>query len=173
MGLAYEFANRQVKIYKVDYHDALSDAQLALVNAARSYDPEKSRFSTFYFRCAINQRRKANIDNKRLCRGGDGDGGMKHVEESLHNSRGKIRGDVDLSKEEPDLCEVREIRDTITEVLGTLPVKDAEILRINFGIGCEAKNLVEIAGIYGVSRQRIFEIKERSLEKLKYRLLGN
>lgn len=56
----------------------------------------------------------------------------------------------------------------IIDALRSLSEQEAEILRMHYGIeGCQPTSLGEIARGYGVSRQRICQIKKRAIGKLQ------
>ncbi len=57
----------------------------------------------------------------------------------------------------------------ITELLSTLKKREAEVLRLYYGIECERSHtLEEIAAKYGLTRERIRQIKERAIKRLKH-----
>ncbi len=47
--------------------------------------------------------------------------------------------------------------------------RDAQILRVRFGLGCERQTLEEVAEIHGLTRQRIAQIQKRALARLTAR----
>ena len=58
--------------------------------------------------------------------------------------------------------------DRLNRLLDRLPPRDATILRLRFGLGLLApRTLAEIGGQYGISRERIRQIEERSLARLR------
>lgn len=61
----------------------------------------------------------------------------------------------------------------IEESLSNLYKREAEILRMNFGIGCEALSLDEIGLKFDLSRERTRQIREKAIRKLKYRCKEN
>jgi RNA polymerase primary sigma factor len=57
----------------------------------------------------------------------------------------------------------------ISELLGTLKKREAEVLKLYYGIDCERSHtLEEIAAKYGLTRERIRQIKERAIKRLKH-----
>ena len=67
--------------------------------------------------------------------------------------------DEDLTKDS-NVIEVREI-------LKTLKTKERDILKMCFGIGCQELTLEEIASKFGQTRERIRQIKELAIRKLR------
>lgn len=57
----------------------------------------------------------------------------------------------------------------IADMLQTLKKREAEVLRLYYGIDCERSHtLEEIAARYGLTRERIRQIKERAIKRLKH-----
>jgi RNA polymerase primary sigma factor len=76
----------------------------------------------------------------------------------------------DASQEPPDAC-VADIglRKKIEGILGTLTKREAEIIKLYFGIGCDsAHTLEDIGQIYSLTRERIRQIKEKAMRRLKH-----
>ncbi|HEX7119325.1 MAG TPA: sigma-70 family RNA polymerase sigma factor [Longimicrobiales bacterium] len=58
---------------------------------------------------------------------------------------------------------------TIEEALGTLKEREAKILRLYFGLdGQEPMTLEEIGSLLGITRERVRQIKERALVRLRH-----
>ncbi|MFZ5593731.1 MAG: sigma-70 family RNA polymerase sigma factor [Pseudomonadota bacterium] len=59
------------------------------------------------------------------------------------------------------------LRDTLDELLGTLPPRDAKILRLRFGLNDgDDHTLEEVGQAFGVTRERIRQIEAKTLRKL-------
>jgi RNA polymerase primary sigma factor len=57
----------------------------------------------------------------------------------------------------------------INDLLNTLKKREADVLRLYYGIDCERSHtLEEIAAKYGLTRERIRQIKERAIKRLKH-----
>ena len=57
----------------------------------------------------------------------------------------------------------------VDDVLGTLPAREAEILRMRFGINQEkAMTLEEVGGHYGITKERISQIENKAIRKLRH-----
>ena len=57
----------------------------------------------------------------------------------------------------------------VDDVLGTLPAREAEILRMRFGINQEkAMTLEEVGGHYGTTKERIRQIENKAIRKLRH-----
>ena len=57
----------------------------------------------------------------------------------------------------------------VDDVLNTLPTREAEILRMRFGINQEkAMTLEEVGGHYGITKERIRQIENKAIRKLRH-----
>ena len=66
-----------------------------------------------------------------------------------------------------DDVQSEELVKEVKRTLATLPPKEAQIVRLRFGIGVAAeKTLEEIGAVYGVTRERIRQVEKMALEKL-------
>jgi RNA polymerase primary sigma factor len=68
----------------------------------------------------------------------------------------------------------RSRREDLRDALGTLPPREAEILRLYFGMnGDRSLTLEEIGARFGLTRERIRQLKERALARLRqYEAVG-
>ena len=63
----------------------------------------------------------------------------------------------------------RALTDSIEEVLSTLKDREAKILRLYFGLeGQEPMTLEEIGSMMGITRERVRQIKEKALARLRH-----
>jgi RNA polymerase primary sigma factor len=63
--------------------------------------------------------------------------------------------------------EARSDRDTVGAMLKMLTLREEQILRLRFGIGTDAQTLVEVGKIVQLSRERVRQIVNRALRKLR------
>jgi RNA polymerase primary sigma factor len=62
----------------------------------------------------------------------------------------------------------RFLTDEIETALGTLPPRDAKVLRLYFGLdGGREHTLEEIGGMLGVTRERVRQLRDRALKRLR------
>jgi len=67
----------------------------------------------------------------------------------------------------------RALRETIEESLDALDAREAKILKLYYGLdGNEAMTLEEIGTVLGITRERVRQIKEKALERLRRRTRG-
>jgi RNA polymerase primary sigma factor len=63
----------------------------------------------------------------------------------------------------------RALSESVEEVLSTLKEREAKILRLYFGLdGQEPKTLEEIGSMMGITRERVRQIKEKALARLRH-----
>ena len=55
----------------------------------------------------------------------------------------------------------------IERALSTLSVREREIVKSFFGIGCQEMTLEEIGERFGLTRERVRQIKEKAIRRLK------
>ncbi|MDP7236552.1 MAG: RNA polymerase sigma factor RpoD/SigA [Candidatus Latescibacteria bacterium] len=61
------------------------------------------------------------------------------------------------------------LKSDVGQVLGTLPEREAEVIRLYFGVGSERSHTLEEIGVrFGLTRERIRQIKERALQRLRH-----
>jgi RNA polymerase primary sigma factor len=62
----------------------------------------------------------------------------------------------------------RFLSDEVEEALRTLPARDAKVLRLYFGLdGGREHTLEEIGGMLGVTRERVRQLRDRALKRLR------
>ena len=76
---------------------------------------------------------------------------------------------------EPELeVESRLLTEAITDALSTLEARDAKVLRLYFGLEGEREHtLEEIGNMLGVTRERIRQLRDRALRRLKEGVRGS
>lgn len=66
-----------------------------------------------------------------------------------------------------NLLVTESLRSEITKALNVLKPREREIVEASFGIGCTEKTLEEIGAKYGLSRERVRQIKEKAIRRLR------
>jgi RNA polymerase primary sigma factor len=59
------------------------------------------------------------------------------------------------------------LRIEVQRVLETLKPRERDIIKYSFGIGCEPLSLEEIGDKYGLTRERVRQIREKAIKKLR------
>ena len=82
---------------------------------------------------------------------------------------------ADHTAENPFLVLMKEANlDIVNSVLDTIPPKEAEILRMRFGINVDKPmTLEEVGQHYGVTRERIRQVENRAIRKLRNPMRAN
>ncbi len=61
------------------------------------------------------------------------------------------------------------LKDTVDQALSTLKEREAKVLRLYFGLDDQAPmTLEEIGGLLGITRERVRQIKEKALKRLRH-----
>ena len=70
---------------------------------------------------------------------------------------------------EADVFDRAETERVVTDALAELPERQADVIRMRFGIGCDSEmTLEEIGQLYGVTRERIRQIEAKGLDRLSH-----
>ncbi|MFV0482585.1 MAG: sigma-70 family RNA polymerase sigma factor, partial [Bacteroidales bacterium] len=56
----------------------------------------------------------------------------------------------------------------INRVLSTLTDRESDIVKMFFGIGCQEMTLEEIGEEFGLTRERVRQIKEKAIRRLRH-----
>ncbi len=59
------------------------------------------------------------------------------------------------------------LRKEIDRALSTLTERESDIIKMFFGIGCQEKTLEEIGDEFGLTRERVRQIKEKAIRRLR------
>jgi len=85
---------------------------------------------------------------------------------------GSTIGDVICDKDSPSPyanTEKNDVTEHILKVLNTLSPREAEIIRMRFGIACEKDcTLEEVGNHFSITRERVRQIEAKALRKLKH-----
>lgn len=67
-----------------------------------------------------------------------------------------------------EVLEEKEKAEVVSEMLDSLTPREARVLRMRFGIGCDEHTLEEVGKKLGVTRERIRQMEVRALRKMKH-----
>ncbi len=92
------------------------------------------------------------------------------IDSPLPNGEDSTLVDVLPDQDTPDTDHVLDDESLHTELermLSTLPEREATVLRLFYGIGCQAKSLDEISETIGLTRERVRQIREKAALRLR------
>ena len=139
--------------------DLINEGNLGLIKAAQKFDETRGfkfiSYAVWWIRQSIIQ---ALAEQSRLVRLPINQSGtlsrLQKVSAKFEQVNGRTPSDESLSRE-------------INCVLHTLSDREAEIIRRSFGIGCQELTIEEISDKFGVTRERVRQIKEKAIRRLK------
>lgn len=139
--VADKFAGRGL-----DFEDLAAEAQVALVNACRYFDPGRGIvFSTYATTCIIKQLTKAT-----------------GKQSEWRGSHAPLTA-LEVARE-PD--EGRSARKVVA-MLDSLPETWATVLRLRYGFDREPLTVREVATVIGRSHQRVFQLEQQAIKRLR------
>lgn len=95
------------------------------------------------------------------------DGQATDGERSLHN----ILPNGDLLQDELMLQD--EIAEKLEKAIQNLEARDAEIIRLTFGLNEAPLTLTQVGSRFGISKERVRQLRNRAMNQLKMLLLGD
>jgi RNA polymerase sigma factor (sigma-70 family) len=75
-----------------------------------------------------------------------------------------------LSTEADNSTETLGLRDEVDHLLGLLPSRHAEIMRLRFGIDSRPHSLEELGKVFGVTRERIRQLESDAIQRIRKEL---
>ena len=144
--------------------DLIAEGNVGLFRAAHLFDPERGvkfiSYAVWWIRQAIL---RSLDDHTRTARR------MIPLEEPLFDDGSLVQFLEDTGAPDPmeRTLEAGRSRE-ITRVIGSLDPRETRVLRLYYGLeGDQPLTLEEIGSIFGLSRERIRQIKERALGRLR------
>ncbi len=170
-----------------DYFQA---GMLGLLRATRDYDPDSYGFATYATYCIRSAVKRAVWYDRLIrvpiqhCRPDvPGEKPPLYRQEALralsassfrpidHEHEDDPRWLVEVDDElEARLKAARLEERKLRTCLKSLPEREAEIIRLRYGLGCEPLTCREVGELMGVSKQRVAEIQARAIKRLRERM---
>ena len=73
-----------------------------------------------------------------------------------------------LTQSPEEVLNTKDVSTLVEQTLDTLSRREAKVLRMRFGIGCEEHTLEEVGACLDVSRERVRQIESKAMRKLKH-----
>jgi RNA polymerase sporulation-specific sigma factor len=162
INLVYHVAHKYFPHTLMDNDDLYSVGFIGLINAANSFDETQGKkFSTFACKCIFHEICKAVNFNKRFV-------GVVSLDSPIPNHSGRIAEDTlywkDIVIDREDRYEKAELKYLINDLLTILSPQEKSIV---VQVYCNQVRMEDVAKIYHVSRQRISQICQKALLKLR------
>ena len=62
----------------------------------------------------------------------------------------------------------RRLMDNLKKAIGNLPEREQQIIRLRYGLdGCKPKTLIELSTLFNLTRERIRQIEQRAIRRLR------
>ena len=165
MGYVVTLA-RQYKSDILGTDDLVSEGAFGLMKAAEKYDASRGKpFVTF---AAPYIRRAIETAISRL----QTDTEVRSTDESLPvGSRNNytllnVLEDVNV-RQTDELAELATLNVELQQAAAALDKRQYEVVSRYYGIGCERQNMTEIAQALGLKRERVRQVRDQAVRKLK------
>lgn len=127
--------------------DLVNEGNIALIKAARSFDPTKGSRLVIYAASRIRQAMEKALGEE------EESANMKELKDGSGNNTEAGLFDSALSPFDPEFS--------------TLDEREREVIRAIYGIGQPVQTLAEVGMQLGVSRERARQIRDKALRKLR------
>lgn len=147
----------------VSFADIISEGNMGLIHAASKFDPNKNikfiSYAVWWIRCYIND----FIESANL-----------NIETSVEDYNNfQYRDDQINEKFEEELNKLSDRKSTIAELLICLKDREREVIKMAFGLDGEREmTLDEISDVVDLSMERVRQIKDRAIMKMKCEVLS-
>ena len=136
---------------------------IGYAKALKKYDPDKSKPTTYIYKCIENELKCCLRKEKALKRQRE-EASLDYVyDEKGHDLEDLISNDVDI---ENDFIE-KEQNNQLCEAIKKLSKREQFIIKYSFGFGCDEITQSEIAEHLGIGQCQVSRLKDKILIKLK------
>lgn len=147
----------------VPFADLISEGNLGLIHAASKYDPNKDirfiSYAVWWVRCYINDFIESQINNSEVSTDDYTD--YQYREDQIN------------TEFEENLNSLNDRKSTIADLLICLKDRERKVIQMSFGLNGEREmTLDEISKVTDLSMERIRQIKDNAIMKLKCEVLS-
>ncbi len=158
ISVAKKYQNRGLPLIDLDLSRIIKASEILRQKLNREPSPEELSQLTGLSADVVQSLAALNTSDVRLDAPMDPEGDRSLIERFV-------------ADEMPDTEEEamnRFLNDEIEQALGTLPPRDAKVLRLYFGLeGGREHTLEEIGSMLGVTRERVRQLRDRALKRLR------
>lgn len=147
----------------VPFADLISEGNLGLIHAASKYDPNKDirfiSYAVWWVRCYINDFIESQINNSEVTTDDYTD--YQYREDQIN------------TEFEENLNSLNDRKSTIADLLICLKDRERKVIQMSFGLNGEREmTLDEISKVTDLSMERVRQIKDNAIMKLKCEVLS-
>lgn len=175
-GLVWRVALK-LQNHGVELDDLVGWGQFGLLHACRRYDPKQGvRFSTYATWCIRGRILRALAEQSRTIRVPAGQqtkanrGKWGAYQALAEADLGTPLCELAIQREGPDPLEASEDDERITDLLGYLKPRAAQILRLRFGLIGEQQTLEQVGARFGIHKERVRQVQNEALKHLRERV---
>ena len=156
---------RQYKSDILSTDDLISEGTIGMMKAAQKYDPERGKpFVTFaapYIRQAIEQAIK-KLDTETDVRSTD-----ESLPRGSRNNYTLLNVLEDKDSPRADAALEQSLSDDMLASMDKLDERQQAVIKRYYGVDCERQTMAEIGVAMGLKRERVRQIRNQALRKLR------
>lgn len=145
--------------------DLVSEGAIGMMKAAKKYDPSRQKpFVTFaapYIRQAIEQA-ISRLDSETTVRSTD-----ESLPRGSHNNYTLLNVLEDQNAPRADAASELTLSDEMLSSMNRLDQRQHAVISRYYGVGCERQTMAEIAAAMGLKRERVRQVRDQALRKLR------
>ena len=168
-----KFVASIAKTYKgrgLSYSELVAEGNMGLIKALDKFDGRRGNkiisYSVWWIRQsileAIEKRGISNIEDYPTDY-------EEQLDDEQENQKAQTMPEVFINEEGDD----DDIKKTIYSLIGTLDEREKQVIMAHYGLSGEEKTLEEIGNGMGLTKERMRQIKEKALKKMRIAALNN